>query len=92
MDYRFNLDEVLIMISEAIQEGYHYGSFDVIGPEDESDQSGEGASLCLTCDDCGGQSGVEFDSIDSVPLAEVETYGNCGQAPAPGRPCCKVQE
>lgn len=92
MEYRFNLDEVLIMISEAIQAGYHYGSFDIMEPDDESNESGEGATLCLTCDDCGGEEGVEYDPIDSVPLAEVEKYGHCGQAPAPERPCCKVEE
>jgi len=93
MDYRFSLDEVLMMISEAIQDGYHYGSLEVIEPdEDENDQSGEGATLWLSCDDCGGVAGVEFDPIDSVPLAEVMKYGNQGQDPAPGRPCCKVKE
>ena len=45
MEYRFSLDEVLAMIQDAIQEGYHYGSFEVVEPDDESDQSGEGATL-----------------------------------------------
>lgn len=85
MEYRFSLDEVLTMIQDAIQEGYHYGSFEVVEPDDASDQSGEGATLWLTVDDCSGEDGVEFDPIESVPLAEVAKYGSRGHAPAPDR-------
>lgn len=92
MDYNFNLDEVLIMLSEAIQAGYHYGSISVVEPDDEDGQSGEGAALWLSCADGGGVFGVEFDPIDSVPPEEVAQYGNQGQAPAPGRTCCEVKE
>ena len=92
MEYRFCLDEVLLMIQAAIWEGYHYGSIGVVEPDDESNQSGEGAALWLTVDNCGGEDGVEFEPVESVPLEEVREYGNKGQNPAPGRPCYKVEE
>ena len=92
MEYRFCLDEVLTMIQDAIKEGYHYGSFEVVEPDGEGGQSGEGATLWLTVDDCSGEDGVEFEPIESVPLDEVAEYGNRGHAPAPGRPSCKVEE
>lgn len=92
MEYRFSLDEVLAMLQDAVKEGYHYGSFEVVEPDDESDQSGEGAALWLTVDDCGGEDGVEFDPVESVPLAEVAEYGIKGHAPAPDRRRCKVEE
>lgn len=92
MEYRFSLDEVLAMIQDAIKEGYHYGSLEVVEPDDERDQSGAGATLWLTVDDCGGEDGVEFDPIESVPLTEVAEYGIKGHAPEPDRHRCKVEE
>ena len=61
-------------------------------PDNESDQSGEGAVLWLICDDCGGEDGAEFDPIESVPLTEIAGYGNKGQDPAPWRLSGKVEE
>lgn len=92
MEYRFNLDEVLNLIQDAIKDGYHYGSLEVVGPDDERDQSGAGAALWLICDNCGGEEGVEYELVESVPLAEVAAYGNRGQEPAPDRRRCKAGE
>lgn len=90
MEYRFCLDEVVAMLQDAIREGYHYGSIEVVEPDDENAQSGEGADLWLRVDDYGGEDGVEYEPVESVPLGEVRLYGNKGQGPAPGRLCCKV--
>lgn len=91
MEYNFNLDEVLIMLSKAVKDGYHYGSISVVEPDDENGQSEGSASLWLSCADSGGAFGVEFDPIDSVPPEEVAKYGNQEQDPAPGRPRYKVK-
>lgn len=94
MEYRFCLDEVLTEIQDAIRDGYHYGSIEVMEPDDDERDlmRGEGASLWLRVDDFGGKDCVEFDFIESVPLKEVRKYGHKGQSPAPGRPCCKIEE
>lgn len=91
MEYQFNLDEVFVMIQDALKNGYHYGSLSIVEPDDENDQSGEGAALWLTVSDCGGEDGVEYEPVESVPLGEVRLYANKGQNPAPGRPCCKIE-
>ena len=52
MEHRFCLDEILGKVSEMINDGYHYGSIDVL--EDCLLDNGQhGAIMCFVADDEG---------------------------------------
>ena len=59
MEHRFCLDEILGKVSEMINDGYHYGSIDVL--EDCLLDNGQhGAIMCFVADDEGGYMGMEY--------------------------------
>ena len=70
MEHRFCLDEILGKVSEMINDGYHYGSIDVL--EDCLLDNGQhGAIMCFVADDEGGYMGMEYDNLEEVSLDEI---------------------
>ena len=86
MEHRFCLDEILGKVSEMINDGYHYGSIDVL--EDCLLDNGQhGAIMCFVADDEGGYMGMEYDNLEEVSLDEIEEFAFLKRPPAPNRPC-----
>lgn len=86
MAHRFCLDEVMLKIKEMIDDGFHYGCIEV-SEGFEGDDGNEIACLCLTADDDGGIGCIDYEVLDEVPVAEIESYAFQGKKPAPHRPC-----
>lgn len=65
MEHRFCLDEILGKVSEMINDGYHYGSIDVL--EDCLLDNGQhGAIMCFVADDEGGYKLLEIVGSDTL--------------------------
>lgn len=82
---RFFLDEVANLISEILKEGYHYGTISVLKDPETGKEY-----ISIEADDDGGNTGLDYDAVDSVDLEEVENYAFRNKKPPKHRKIYKV--